>query len=272
MPPPAERHCFLTGASAGIGAAVARLAVARGWRVTGCARRAEALERLGAELGDRFAPVVADVTDQAQLAAAAAAGAERFGPFDAVIANAGRGLDGELLDQSAADVAGVFDVNLVGVHRTVLATRPHWAGGTRLVLVSSLAAHVALPLMGAYCATKAALSAYAAALRMELHDEGVRVATVDPGTVDTGFFDAAVGRGPGWRMRPRGMPPERVARAVLRCAERGRPRRTILPWWGRPAALLARTAPGLVEWAVVRMLRRQRRAGRGAAGPGGRAS
>lgn len=251
-------HLFLTGASAGIGAAIARLAVAAGWRVSGCARRPEPLAALAAELGPGFRGLVADVTDQPSLQEAAAKAAEA-GPFDAVVANAGRGVDGELLELTANDLAAVYDLNVVGVHRTVLATRPHLAPGARLVLVSSVAAFLPVPRMGAYCATKHALEAYAAALRMETRTAGLRVCTVCPGTVDTDFFTVGPKPGRSWTWRPgRAIRPERVARVVLRQCRRGRPRRAVLPWFAGLAAFLYRTWPALVERVLAAALGRMR--------------
>lgn len=252
-------HLFITGASAGIGAALARLAVGRGHTVTGCARRAERLEALAEALGPAFLPVVADVADRAGLDAAVAAGCERHGAIDAVVANAGRGHDGELLAVSPEELQAVMAVNLAGVHATVLATRPAWAPGAELVIVSSICAALSIPRMGAYCATKHAVDAYAAALRMELADAGHRVTTVNPGTVATEFFDAAPASGAAWTWRPgRALTPERVAIAILRQAAGGGPRRRYLPVTSRIVVVLLRLAPGLVEGLLRARLRSMR--------------
>lgn len=254
-------HLFVTGASAGIGRSLARLAVARGHRVTGCARRAERLDELAAELGPAFHGAVADVTDRAALDAAVAAGCARSGPIDALVANAGRGLDGELLEIDPKALLAVMDVNLAGVHRSVLASRASWAPCARVVIVSSVVAAFSVPRMGAYCATKHALDAYAAALRMELADAGHRVTTINPGTVATEFFDVAPASGGVWSWRPgRPLDPQRVAAAILDHALGGGRKRRFLPVSSRLVVAAARVAPGLVEAVLQRRLRSMRRA------------
>ena len=100
---------------------------AAGWRVSGVARRQEKVDALLAELGGAEAGAfgcAADVTDAESMHNVCAELAEGA-PFDLVIANAGRGLDGELLELSSQDISDLFDVNIGGVHRTVLASKPH---------------------------------------------------------------------------------------------------------------------------------------------------
>jgi len=252
-------HIFLTGASAGIGTAIARAAVAAGWRVSGCARRLDRLEALGRELGEAFLPLACDVRLQSELDAAGKRASERFGAIDGLVANAGHGLDGELLECSTEEIAGLFDTNLLGVHRSVRATRPYWSQGACLVLVSSLAAYISVPRMGAYCASKHALDAYASALRVELRDSGVRVCSVNPGTVSTEFFEVAPQAGGIWNWRPgRALAPETVARVVLRQLRRGRPRSKLLPLTASAWVWLHRRLPKLGEGIMLRALRRMR--------------
>jgi len=253
-------HLLVTGATAGIGAAVVARAVAVGHRVTALGRRAERVDELAARHGAAVCAVVADVTDRASLDAAVAAGCERFGALDAVIANAGRGCDGELLDLSAADLEGVFAVNLIGVHHSVVASRAHWNAGARVVVVASVLSGLSVPRMGAYCATKYAVDAYASALRMELRAAGHHVASVHPGTVATEFFDVAPRPGRVWSWRPgRPASAERVARVVLRAATGVRRRRWWVPASTRLAVALYRIAPGLVEGLLAGKLAGMRR-------------
>ena len=131
----------------------------------------------------------------------AAAHAQR-GSFAGVVANAGRGVDGEILELSPADIAAVYDSNVLGVHRTLLACQQRMAAEGAFVAVSSVAAFLPIPRMGAYCATKHALEAWAAAARMELADKNLAVMTCCPGTVRTGCFDAAPKPGSVWDWRP----------------------------------------------------------------------
>lgn len=253
-------HLLLTGASSGIGAATLRVAVAAGWRVSAVARRLDLMQAQAASLPvGSCLPLAADVCDAAALATAVARAVASFGPIDALVANAGRGLDGELLEISPEALTELFDLNLVGVHRCVLATRPHWAPGACIVLVASVASSLPIPRMGAYCASKAALASYAAALRMELANAGHRVCSIHPGTVRTDFFSAAPKPGRVWSWRPgTALAPEVVARVILRQARHGRPMRVTVPTMARLAETLYRLLPGPMEALMRRQLARMR--------------
>ncbi|MFW5751268.1 MAG: SDR family NAD(P)-dependent oxidoreductase, partial [Planctomycetota bacterium] len=124
-----HRHLFVTGCSAGIGHALVELALHRGWRVSGCARSRDRLAQMERELGPRFLACPADVTRAADCHAAVAAAVERFGPLHAVAANAGRGIDGEIVECEVDDARAVFELNFFGVHRTVTAALPHLLDG-----------------------------------------------------------------------------------------------------------------------------------------------
>lgn len=253
-------HLFVTGCSAGIGKALCTLAVRRGWRVSGCARSRDRLVRMEQELGARFLGFPGDVTRDGDCRAAVAAAVGRFGPLRALAANAGRGIDGEITECSVDDARAVFDLNLFGVHRAVAAALPHLVDGGSVVITSSVVSRISLPRMGFYCASKHALDAYAAALRMEQAPR-ISVCTVEPATVATGFFDRAAHVGRGWTMRPgRPLTSEDVARAILRAAINGRPRRRLMPFSARVNAWLYRALPGLVESVLRRALRRMRAA------------
>lgn len=255
-------HVFITGVSSGIGAAVARAAVAAGWRVSGCARREQALAALRQELGDAACLQTADVTDPAALAMAVQTAIARHGAIKVLVANAGQGCDGALAELEAERLRQVLAVNLLGVHHTLQAARPHLAAGACIQIVSSIVAWLPIPLMGAYCASKHALQAYAMSLRMELRDAGIDVVTVNPGTVATAFFARAEGQGgERWSYRPgAALPPERLARAMLRQWHR-RQRELILPRRLRFVRWAARTLPGLYERMLGHQLRRQRSPG-----------
>ncbi|TVR41915.1 MAG: SDR family NAD(P)-dependent oxidoreductase [Planctomycetota bacterium] len=255
-------HLLITGASSGIGAALVEWALAQGWQVSGLARREDRLQDLQQRLdpaGAHFSYYLADVLSQESLDRAVASAVAQRGPLRGVVANAGRGVDGELSDLSAADVAMVYDCNVVGVQRTLRASRPHMGAGSAMVCVSSVAAFLPIPRMGAYCATKHALEAWVAAARMELRDADIRILSCCPGTVATEFFASAPKPGAVWDWRP-GSPlrPEQVARAILRQVRRRRPRRIILPWFARLAAVLYAISPGFGEWLMGRALRRMR--------------
>ncbi len=255
-------HLFVTGCSSGIGRAVVELALAAGWRVSGCARRAEALAAMGQDHPHTTCLSEADVACDGAVSAAVAAGVTRFGPLDALIANAGQGLVGSLADCSPQALRDLLEVNLVGLHRSVQAVLPHLVHGGRVVLVSSVCGHISLPYMGAYCASKHGVQAYAASLRMEM-GHCLRVCTVEPGTVATAFFDHFGADDPTRPLRARRpLDPQWVARVLLKAAASGRPRQSVIPCSARLAAFLAWCWPGLFEAMVRRRLSRAVAAGR----------
>lgn len=184
---------FITGASSGIGAALARAYAKRGDACTLVSRRVGALESLRVSLARPEAHRVqpADVTDAAALAAAAAASIAASGLPDIVIANAGISGGTSTADP---DNLGAFrrivETNLVATVATfapfiaAMKALPR-AGGYRLVVIASVAGIRGLPGSGAYCASKAAVIAYAESLRIELRGSGIRVVIVAPGFIDT---------------------------------------------------------------------------------------
>lgn len=256
----ADMHLLVTGASSGIGLALAELALARGHLVSTLSRSLKHAESLHATGGERVRCFTADVTDQASMHSAIAKAVAAFGPLDAVCANAGRGVDGELSELSGDDVLEVYRTNVVGVHHTLLASLPHLARGSRFVAVSSIAAYLPIPRMGAYCATKHALEAWAAAARMELRHRGIAVCTCNPGTVRTAFFDAAPKPGSVWSWRPgRALEAREVATAILKQCQRGGPRTRLIPWFARAAVALHHALPWVGERIMGGALERMRR-------------
>jgi NADP-dependent 3-hydroxy acid dehydrogenase YdfG len=186
------RTLLITGASTGIGAATARQAVAAGWNVVAAARSEDKLEQLASELGDSALAQRCDVTefgDQERLVEAAL---DRFGRIDAVFANAGFGAARGFLKESPEQWRSMVLTNVLGVAYTIRATLPHIKerGDGHYVITSSVAGRRALP-GSLYSATKHAVTAMAEALRQELRQDesSVRVTCIEPGMVDTPFFD-----------------------------------------------------------------------------------
>lgn len=248
-------HCFITGVSSGIGEVAMQLFLARGWQVSGVARRESVVHNLQHKHGTNVCLRVADVRDLDSLKAAAADATTVFGPFDVVVANAGHGLDGEITELATEDLLSVLDTNVLGVHRTLLSTREHWASQTRFVVVASIVSYLTVPRMGAYCASKHAIDAWCAALRMELRGTGHHVASMNPGTVATPFFDNAPAPGSTWTWRPgAALTPEQVARGIWRLATGRRRRRIIMPWSARILIAIYRVFPSIAEWLMRRKL------------------
>ena len=154
------------------------------------ARRAEALEETAREVGDaggRALAVAADVRDSDAVRAAADRLRAQFGRIDVLVANAGVGATTAAVDLRAAEVADVININVLGAVNSVTAVLPEMVerGSGHLVAISSLAAYRGLPKSGAYCASKAALSAFFESLRLDLRGTGVDVTIIHPGFIKT---------------------------------------------------------------------------------------
>lgn len=180
---PGDGVVWITGASAGIGRALALRFARAGFRVAASARNVEALEELAARSDGSIEAVPVDVTDAAAVQAAAA----RLAPIVLAVFNAGTHEPMGAADFSAARLRRLFEVNLFGVAHGLEAALPDMLArrAGKLAVVASVAGYGGLPTAVAYGATKAALINMAEALRLELHGTGVSVALVCPGFVDT---------------------------------------------------------------------------------------
>lgn len=191
-----DRVLLITGASSGIGAATARAAAEAGYRLVLGARGEDALKDLAAELGgdERAIAVRCDVTEWPDNERLTAAAIEAFGGFDAVFANAGFGATRGFLEESPEQWREMILTNVLGVAQTIRATLPHLLerDSGHYLITSSVAGRRALP-GSLYSATKWAVTAIGEALRQELrsmHDNhSIRVTLIEPGMVDTPFFD-----------------------------------------------------------------------------------
>jgi len=229
------RTIVITGASSGIGAATAVACAAAGMDVVLAARRADRLGAAAArvrEIGRTAVCVRADVTDPASDETLLDAAATLPGGLDVVFANAGYGLDRDLIDTADTAVRGLFETNVFAAHRLLVAAAGRLRAGDRpghLLSCSSCLARFTLPGSAAYAASKAAQASLATGLRLELRGTGIVVSSVHPVTTTTEFFDVAAAGDDGAASRLRGparwlaQPPERVARAVVACLRRPRP-------------------------------------------------
>jgi NADP-dependent 3-hydroxy acid dehydrogenase YdfG len=185
---------LITGASSGIGAATARHAAREGYRVVLAARSQDALQDLAAELGgnDRALAVRCDVSEWSDQEAMVQAAHDAFGQIDVAFANAGFGAKRGFLEESPEQWRSMVLTNVLGAAYTIRATLPHLKETKgHLVLTSSVAGRRALP-GSLYSATKWAVTAMGEAARQELNGTGVRVSLIEPGMVDTPFFDNPV--------------------------------------------------------------------------------
>jgi len=213
-----DQVVVITGASAGIGAALAAELDRRGARLVLVARRREPLQALAATLRDAL-PFAADVTRREQVDAALAAALARFGRVDAWINNAGRGITRPLAQLTDADVDDMVRDNLKSALYGMQAVLPHLqARGTGAIAnVSSMLGRVPMAtIRSAYSAAKAALNSLTETLRLELAQShpGIRVHLVLPGIVATEFGTNALGGGPDSRVLPGAQDVAEVARVV----------------------------------------------------------
>lgn len=202
------RVILITGASSGIGAATARAAVAEGYKVALLARSEDKLTELAEELGTAGALAIpCDVTDPDAQTRAFKTAEEQFGQIDAVFANAGLGASAQGTEKGDLDnFRTMIDVNIFALTVTAKLAIPYLkATKGHLLMTGSRAGHATLP-GSVYGATKWFVRGYADNLAAELKDSGVRVTNINPGMVDTPFFDEA---------KPDALRPEDVAGAVM---------------------------------------------------------
>lgn len=195
---PSSRVVLITGCSSGIGRALCEEFHARGLRVVATARRVEMLDDLRAK---GMAAEALDVTDEGQARELLERIRAREGRLDMLVNNAGYGLFGPLLDLPEAEVRRQFETNVFAPLRLARLAAPAMRGGGVIVNIGSISGVFTTPFSGAYCASKAALHALSDALRLELAPFGIRVVTVQPGGIESGFGAAAQGQAAGW-LRP----------------------------------------------------------------------
>lgn len=262
---------LITGASAGIGAALARAYARRGARLALLARRTELLESLAGELRAQGAEVTVhagDVTQDGDVARVVEALAARGVGIDVVYANAGFGVAGAIQKLALADYQRQFDTNVFGVLRTIKETLPALrASRGHLVLVGSVAGHAASGAMSAYSMSKFAVRALAETLHVDLVPEGIGVTLVSPGFVDSDIRRTnnqgvvqpeARDPIPAWLR----VSAEAAAREIIRGVDRGRAE-IVVTGHGKFIVFIARHFPGLLRWAGRRLYRGRPEPGRG---------
>ena len=179
---------LVTGASAGIGEALAREVVRRGGSVLLLARREERVKELATELGERALGVGGDVTRDGDVARAATLARERFGGLDLLFANAGFGVGGRFDELSLDDYRRQFETNVFGVLRSANEALPELrARGGAIGIVGSVNGYVSIPGWSAYCMSKHAVRSFATCLRAEVAKQGVSVTHLAPGFVESEF-------------------------------------------------------------------------------------
>lgn len=245
----ANKVVIITGASSGIGHALAKELVRHGAKVGLLARRLPMLEELAADLatlGGTAAFEQADITDRQATVAAIQRLRDRLGPVDVLVANAGIGLPTSLEPLNVADVELMIRVNLLGVVYAIEAVLPDMlerrAG--HLAAISSLAAYKGLPGESGYCASKAAVNTYMEGLRIQLRKRGIAVSTICPGFIKTPMTEVNKFKMP-WLMG--------VEKAAYKIARALYKRKKVynFPW---QTTLLMKITRWLPDWIVAKFV------------------
>lgn len=253
---PDSMSMIVTGASSGIGRALAIAAAREGYSVLLVARRAERLAETAREIrasGGTVETLAIDVGARDAAERIVAAALQAFGRIDVIVNNAGRGAHGELLEQTDAEIEAQWQLHVGAPLRLARAALPHLerVHGS-LVFIGSGAARVPVAAFGSYAPMKAAIRAAAIQLRRELRSRGIAVTYVDPGVVATEFHDRSAIE------RPRAMPAvpaERVAAAMLRGIKRRSATVNAVPW--QTAGVVAGEMLGTLADPLIERMRMQ---------------
>lgn len=249
----------VTGASMGIGEAIAKVFAEEGANVVLLSRdttRAEAArERIG--YPERTIALSCDVRHSEEIDRVLGLTLHHFKRVDVWINNAGHGLLDSIAQVDMAVCHEMFETNFFGAFSAMQAVIPvmQQQGGGTIINISSVAGHIPLPFHAAYSATKFALNAIGKAAGVELKKDGIHVLTVCPGYVRTAFSENAVRGSERKKVRPdsvRGISAGRVARATLRGYLKQK-REVIVPWTMHVPVKLYQLFPSVVEWGLARM-------------------
>jgi short-subunit dehydrogenase len=251
----------VTGASMGIGEAIAKMFADDGASVVLLSRDAERAEAARGRIGhtERTLALACDVRNREEVDRVLGLTLHHFQRIDVWINNAGHGILDSVTNVDMAACRETFETNFFGAVEAMQAVIPvmKQQGSGTIINVSSVAGHIALPFHAVYSATKFALNAIGKAARIELKSSGINVMTVCPGYVRTDFGANAIKGKEPKEVRPaqvRGITVERVAKAVLRGYLKQK-REVVVPWIMHPVIKLYQLFPGLVEWSMVKMAR-----------------
>lgn len=252
----------ITGASMGIGEAIAKLFLKEGARVVLCSRDLErtraAAQRISGT-GENTLAISCDVSKREQVDALMHAALNKFGRIDVLVNNAGFGLNDSVEKMKMADLRAMFDTNLFGTIECIQAVAPimRQQGGGDIINISSVSGHISTPYMGGYAATKHAMNAIGKAARLELLRHNINVCTVCPGYIATDFTKnmvkgsqpQRVGGANKWAVGP-----DVVAKHTLQGLLK-RKRQVVTPGFYWIFIKLYENAPWLVERSIRRGLR-----------------
>ncbi len=249
----------VTGASSGIGAMAAQMLSERGAVIVLAARNADKLKQVAAKMAGPYLVLEMDVGSDASVKEGFERVLTEFGRVDVLLNNAGYGKF-EYLDQMpVSEFAEMMNVNYIGMVRCAKAVLPSMkaARSGRIVNVASMAGKIGTAKSTAYTATKHAVVGFGSALRQEVREYGITVSTINPGPIDTPFFEIADPSGGyvknvQWMM----LEPERVAKAMVKAAEKGTTE-VNLPWIAGVGAKWYQMFPRLADRLSYRMMNKK---------------
>lgn len=246
----------ITGASRGIGAAVARAAAAKGARVALLARDESDLKEVLDSCGGNGVAIGCDIADRAAVEETIARAARELGPADILVNNAGAGHFGKIVDADVEVFERLIRLNYLGTVYATKAVLPSMIarGSGHIVNIASIVARTSAPFEAAYSASKFAVAGFTDALWLEARPKGIGVSMIDPGPVATDFFRA---RGSEYaRAFPKPVKPDVVARAVIKAVERNRYEQFI-PGWLRVAPTMQALLPPVFRNSTARSFRKE---------------
>lgn len=261
-----NKTVLVTGASTGLGFAIARAFAEAGAKVAIAARGQAKLEEAAAKLrmhGATILPIVADVTRGADVAELVNRAAIEFDGLDVLVNNAGRSTRGKAIEVTPEQFQELWEINFLSAVRCTQAAAPHLLRSRGSVVnIGSLAAKTVSPYLGAYPATKFPLAAWSHQLRLELAEQGLHVLLVCPGPIrrdDAGerYRDQAhdlpeTASKPGGGVKLKGIDPEWLARRILLACERREPE-LVVPFRARLLLSLAALSARLGDWLIRKM-------------------
>jgi short-subunit dehydrogenase len=251
----------VTGASMGIGEAIAKVFVDAGARVVLLSRDAGRAEAARQRVGhtERTLALACDVCKRDEIDRALALTVQNFHRVDVWVNNAGVGIRDSVAEMETSALRELFETNFFGTIACMQAVVPVMRknGGGSIINISSVAGHIPVPYMAIYSASKFAMNAIGKGARMELKRDNINVLTVCPGYINTDFTAHLVADRKGAVRAPaaRGITAERVARATYR-GYRANRREVVVPWTMILAIKLYQLFPGLVEQVLSRAMRK----------------
>ncbi|MGF7047108.1 short-subunit dehydrogenase [Paenibacillus sp. DS2015] len=254
-----DKVIVITGASSGIGALTAKLLSKQGAIPILIARSQDKLEAVANQLSGQYGLMVMDVTKQDQVQQVMKDIIHKYGRIDVLLNNAGYGKFESIVDMPAEHYNDMMDVNYMGTVRCTKAVLSHMLdrGGGHIVNVASIAAKIGTAKSTAYTATKHAVYGFSNSLRQELRGTGITVSTVNPGPIDTPFFELADPTGGyvnniRWFM----MKPDLVARKMVKLMEK-KQEEINLPWLAAVGIGLYQLCPRFADKLTYRMMNKK---------------